>query len=309
MQYRTLGKTGLKVSALGFGGAPMGGAYGQMEVDEAIRAFHHALDHGINYVDVAPYYGVTRAETVLGQVLKTVPRNRYIISTKLGRYDAASFDFSPARVTASVDESLQRLGLDSVDIMICHDIEFVEIEPVIEQTLPAVEKLKQQGKFQHFGFSGLPLKIFETVLPRYSVDLILSYCHYSLNDTTMTRLLPLIESQNLGLILGSPLSMGLLTRAGPPAWHPAGEDIKQACAKAAAYCDSVGIDIAQLAVAFSLQNPSIHTVLCGMKNEAEVESNLAALDFRIDPEIFAAVLEILAPIQGKTWPSGLPENN
>lgn len=309
MQYRTLGKTGLKLSALSYGGAVMGGNFGQMDAPEAIRAFHMALDHGVNYVDVAPYYGVTRAETVLGQVLKEVPRDKYFISTKLGRYDTDVFDFSPARVVSSVEESLSRLGLDYVDMMICHDIEFVPIEAVIEETLPAIELLKRQGKVRHFGVSGLPLKIFEMVLPRYSLDVILSYCHYGLNDTSLTRLLPWIGKQNLGLILGAPLAMGLLTPQGPQPWHPAGAELKQKCAEAAAFCSSKGVDIAQLALAFSLGERRIHSVLCGMKNEAEVKSSLAALDYQIDPELLAGVQAILAPVKDKSWPSGLEENN
>lgn len=309
MQYRTLGKTNLKVSALSYGAAPMGGAFGQMELAEAIRAFHCALDHGINFVDVAPYYGVTRAETVLGQVLKTVPRDRYYISTKLGRYDTASFDFSPKRVRESVDESLQRLGLDYVDAMICHDIEFVPIQPILEETLPAVEQLKREGKFRYFGVSGLPLKIFDLVLPHYDLDVILTYCHYALNDTSLERLLPAIGQQNLGLILGAPLAMGLLTQAGPLPWHPSGDEIKRKCAEAAAYCTAAGVDIAQLALAFCLREPRIHTVLCGMKSEAEVQSSLIALELQIDPDVLAGVQRILAPVRDASWPSGLAENN
>ena len=309
MQYRKLGKTGLEVSALSFGGAVMGGNFGEMGVAEAKRAFEVALDQGVNYVDVAPYYGVTRAETVLGEVLKGIPRDKYLISTKLGRYDMASFDFSPARVVSSVDESLTRLGLDYVDMMICHDIEFVEIEPVIEETLPELEKLKTAGKVRHIGVSGLPLKIFEMVIPRYQLDLVLSYCHYGLNDTSLLRLLPWIAKQNMGLILGAPLAMGLLTPQGPMPWHPADEDVKRQCAEAAVFCVSKGVDIAQLAIAFSLGEPRIHTVLCGMKNESEVRTCLAALDYAIDPEVLAGVQEILAPVKNKTWLSGLEENN
>ncbi len=309
MQYRTLGKTGLEVSALSFGGAVMGGNFGPMDLAEATRAFHAALDHGVNYVDVAPYYGVTRAETMLGQVLKTVPRDKYIISTKLGRYDVDSFDFSPERVVSSVDESLARLGLDYVDIIICHDIEFVEIEPVIEETLPAVDKLKQAGKLRFLGVSGLPLKIFEMVIPRFELDVILSYCHYGLNDTSLTRLLPWVGKQKMGLILGAPLAMGLLTPQGPLPWHPADDELKQKCAEAALFCSSKGVDIAQLAVAFSLQETRIHSVLCGMKSEAEVMTCLGSLDMQIDPEVLAGVQEILAPVKNRTWQSGLEENN
>ena len=173
----------------------------------------------------------------------------------------------------------------------------------------ALNELKQQGKIRHFGVSGLPLKIFEMVLPRYELDLILSYCHYGLNDTSLLRLLPWIGKQKLGLILGAPLGMGLLTPQGPQPWHPADHELKLKCAEAAAYCASKGVDIAQLALAFSLQETRIHSVLCGMKNEAEVKSSLAALDYQIDPEILAEVQAILATVKDKTWLSGLEENN
>lgn len=115
MEYRTLGKTGLKVSALGFGASPLGGVFGDIDEAEGIRAVHAAVDLGINFFDVSPYYGLTRAETVLGKALKEIPRDRYYVATKVGRYGADQFDFSARRVAASVDESLARLNVDYSD--------------------------------------------------------------------------------------------------------------------------------------------------------------------------------------------------
>lgn len=309
MEYRILGKTGLRVSTLALGGAPLGGNYGGITVEGAGRTVRAALDAGINFIDVAPYYGITLAETNLGHALRGIPRDRYVISTKVGRYGMAEFDFSARRVTESVEESLARLGLDEVDILIVHDIEFTDIGRVIEETLPALERVRQAGKFRYLGVSGLPLKIFGRVLPEYPLDLILSYCHYSLNDTSLERILPLVEEQELGMILASPLSMGLLTEAGPPDWHPAGPEIREKCAEAARFARSRGVDVAEMALAFSLANPRVHTVLVGMKSETEVARNVSALEYRMDPEVLAGVRQILAPVQDKTWPSGLPENN
>lgn len=116
----------------------MGGEYGPVGVSEAVRTVHEALDLGINFIDTSPYYGRTRAESVLGQALQGVERSRYLLATKVGRYDKDHFDFSAARVTASVDESLLRLGVDYVDLIQCHDIEFGSLDQLIHETLPAL---------------------------------------------------------------------------------------------------------------------------------------------------------------------------
>jgi len=113
MKYRVLGKTGWKVSVLGFGAAPLGGTHGAFSEKEGVRAVHAAVDLGINFIDVAPYYGLTMAETVLGKALKDISREKFYLATKVGRYGSEDkdFDFSAERVTRSVDESLKRLRL------------------------------------------------------------------------------------------------------------------------------------------------------------------------------------------------------
>src|SRR5437016_6055359 len=109
MEYRELGKTGIKVSRLGYGAAALGGVYGKLDEATGIRAVHAALDLGINLIDVAPYYGAKKAEAVLGKALRGVARDRYYLATKIGRYGLNDFDFSAKMVAASVDESLRRL--------------------------------------------------------------------------------------------------------------------------------------------------------------------------------------------------------
>jgi L-galactose dehydrogenase len=303
MQVFPLGKTGLSLSALGFGAAPLGGAYGATSQAEANHAVRAALDLGINFFDVSPYYG--NAEEVLGRALVGIPRESYVLCTKLGRYGPSNFDFSPQKVKISVEESLRKLQTDYLDILLCHDIEFVPLGPVIDETLPSLRIEQAEGKTRFVGVSGLPLKIFTEVLEKTDLDVVLSYCHASLNDDSLTSLLPFLESKNVGVIGASPLSMGLLTDDGPPEWHPAPPALKEAAARAAAHCRARGKSLAALALSVSLRIPGISTMLVGMPTEDQVRKNVAALDAPLDEELLAEVSEILAPVKNLTWPSGL----
>lgn len=309
MRYRKLGKTGLDVSVLGFGASSLGSVFRSTDETESIRTVHAAIDAGINYIDVSPYYGATKAEAVLGRALKDIPRDKYLLSTKAGRYGEDTFDFSSGRIVASVDESLARLNVDEIDILYLHDIEFVPADIILEQAIPALQRLKDDGKIRFAGISGLPLALFETFIPRVQVDCILSYCHYSLNDTSLLGLLPLLEAGGVGLANASPLSMGLLSPRGTPDWHPAGPDIKAACLKAAQHCADRGADIAKLAVQFSTANEQIPTTLVSTANPSNIANNAAWTEEPIDEQLLAEVLSILAPVRDRTWPSGRAEYN
>jgi L-galactose dehydrogenase len=309
MEYRKLGKTGLSVSALGFGASSLGGVFRKVDESEAIRTVHTALDLGINFIDVSPYYGLTRAETVLGKALKGVPRHAYYLATKVGRYGDADFDFSPNGVVASVDESLARLHADCIDLIQCHDIEFGSLDQIVGETIPALRKLQERGKVRFIGITGLPLKIFRYVLDRTETDTILSYCHRSLNDSSLDELIPYLKEKKVGIINASPLGMGLLTERGAPAWHPAPDEIKRACVEAAARCRRRGVDIAGLAIGFALANKDISTTLVGTASPENLKKNVRWSESPIDNELMGEVLEILKPIRNKTWPSGRPENN
>ncbi len=195
MKYRKLGKTGLDVSVLSYGASSLGSVFREINQQEGIRTVHYALDKGINYIDVSPYYGLTKAERVLGKALKGIPRDRYILSTKAGRYGEDSFDFSKKRIITSAEESLKRLQTDYIDILLLHDIEFGSYNEVIEEGIPALYQLKEQGKIRYVGVSGLPLSVFERVLQKAEIDVILSYCHYSLNDTSLLHIVPLLEQK------------------------------------------------------------------------------------------------------------------
>jgi len=309
MDYRQLGNTGLKVSVLGYGASPLGSVFRAINETDGIRTVHTALDLGINFIDVSPYYGLTRAEQVLGKALRSVHRDSYILATKVGRYGENLFDFSRERVLSSVDESLQRLGVDHIDLIQCHDVEFVGLDQIVNETLPALREIQEMGKVRFIGITGYPLKIFREIMTQTHVDTILSYCRYSLNDTSLLDLLPYLQKRETGIINASPLSMGLLTQRGVPDWHPASKEIVAACSSAAAYCRENGVDIAQLAVHFSTANSDIASTLVGTANPENIQKNVEWSEAHLDEDLLAEVQKILAPIHNDTWLSGLPENN
>ncbi|MFC0329135.1 aldo/keto reductase [Paenibacillus sepulcri] len=309
MQYRKLGSTGLDVSILSFGASSLGSVFRDINEEEGIRTVHAAIDAGINYIDVSPYYGLTKAETVLGKAIRQLPRDRFLLSTKAGRYGVDTFDFSAKRIRESLEESLQRLNTDYVDMLFLHDMEFESLDVIVEEGIPELNRLKEQGKIRYAGISGLPLDIFPMTIDRAGVDVILSYCHYSLNDTTLLGQLPYLEQHSVGVVNASPLSMGLLSSRGVPDWHLASREMKDVCRQAALYCQEQGVDIAKLAVQFSVSEERIPTTLISSANPVNITNNVRWAEEKPDPAVLQAVLEILSPIQGKTWPSGRPEYN
>ncbi|WP_163538200.1 aldo/keto reductase [Gracilibacillus sp. YIM 98692] len=307
MKYRKLGHTGLDVSVLSYGASSLGSVFREINEDEGIKSVHAAVDQGINFIDVSPYYGLTKAETVLGKALRDIPRDKYFLSTKAGRYGDNEFDFSKKKITTSLEESLQRLGTDYVDILLLHDIEFGSYDQVLEEGIPALEELKEQGKIRFYGVSGLPLTIFDKVLNKADLDVILSYCHYSLNDTSLLSLIPLLKEKQVGLINASPLSMGLLSSREVASWHPADEEMKQVCKEAAEFCEENGQDLAKLAIQYSVQNEFIPTTLVSTASVNNITKNIKWAEEPIDEDILEAVLDILKPIHNKTWSSGNSE--
>jgi L-galactose dehydrogenase len=246
MQYRELGRTGLSVSVLSLGGAALGDMYGELGPGEAAACVRRALDAGINLIDTSPYYGLTRSESVLGEILQSGLRRKIYLCTKAGRNGLADFDFSPAAMERSLDASLQRLRTDYVDLFIAHDIEFAtDFEQVFTETAATLQKLKQAGKCRFIGMSGYPLRVVRRAIERCPLDVVISYAHFTLqNQRLLTELMPAAERLGVGVLNASPLCLGLLTEAGPPGWHPAPPQLRIAARDAAQLCRQRGMDIA-----------------------------------------------------------------
>ncbi|WP_440876010.1 aldo/keto reductase [Thalassotalea sp. PLHSN55] len=309
MQYNKLGKTDLNLSKLSYGASPLGGVFRNISEADGIRTVHTALDLGINHIDVSPYYGDTVAETVLGKALKTVSRDRFILSTKAGRYGSefADFDFSAKRINASLEESLARLGVDGVDILYLHDIEFGDLNQVFEEAIPCLQALKAQGKIRYFGVTGYPVKIFEETVKHFDIDCILTYCRYALHDTALTKLIPILDSKGVGIINASPTGMGLLTERGAPSWHPGNKELLAASAKAVKLCQEHGVDVTEVALQFAIDHPSIVSTLVGTANPLNIEKNVKWAEKKPDPVLVEKLRALFANVDC-TWPSGHATN-
>ncbi|XP_042226819.1 L-galactose dehydrogenase-like isoform X1 [Homarus americanus] len=280
MSYQPLGNTGLSVSRISLGGGPLGDMYGSNKEEEYIATVHLALKSGINYIDTAPWYGNGRSEEVIGKALKDVPRSAYYIGTKVGRYEQdleKQFDFSGKRVEQSVDASLKLLGLNYVDVIQVHDLEFAEsLDIILEETLPALQKVVEQGKARHIGITGYPLHLLQEVIERSSIniELVLSYARNTLLDDTLKEFIPFFQSRNIGVINAAAVSMGLLCHGNLVGWHPATQNIKDACQQAAQFCKDTGVDLGRLAVQHSLKLDGVSTHLMGNNNTNILRKNL-----------------------------------
>ncbi len=310
MQTRRLGQTDLHLPILSFGASSLGAEFRSVTLDEALGSVRVALDCGLNFIDTSPFYGRGMSEVLLGIALRGVPRDSYTLCTKLGRYDLTHFDFSAKRVAESVDVSLHRLGTDHLDIILCHDIEFVPMQQIVDETLPALRKIQQAGKVRYIGFSGYPMKIFRFILDQTKVDCVLSYNQYTLQNTRFAdEVVPYLKAKGVGVMNAGPFSARLLTNAPLPAWLKEPEEVKAAARKAAALCASRGVDIAQLALQFSLGNSDIATTVSGSANPTNIRNWAKWAAEPIDRALLAEVRAIFAPVKNLGHKEGLPENN
>ena len=200
MEFRQLGNTDMQLSVISFGASSLGSEFVPVDLQDALQSVPTALDCGMNFIDTSPYYGRGIGEVLLGIALKGIPRDQYYLGTKLGRYHESHFEFSAKRVRESVDVSLHRLGTDYLDIILCHDIEFVEMQQVVDETIPALREIQQQGKVRYIGMSGYPMKIFKFVLDQTDLDVVLSYNHYTLQNTMFGDLAPYLKEKGVGIL-------------------------------------------------------------------------------------------------------------
>ncbi|HVW09004.1 MAG TPA: aldo/keto reductase [Bryobacteraceae bacterium] len=300
MTRRKLGKTDLEVSILGFGASPLGDVFGETDPAEGKRAVHLAIDEGVNFFDVSPYYGITLAEARLGEALEG-RRQSICLSTKCGRYGDREFDFSPQRIRQGLEESLTRLRTDYIDVLFAHDVEFGSAQQIVEETIPAMRRLQEEGKARYIGISGYPTDFLIRVAQAIPVDAILNYCHYNLLvDDMNDQLTPFAGERGIGLINASPLHMGILTQRDAPAWHPAPPEVRSAVQKALELC----ANLPGIALRFCLDYPNVATTLVGMSTTHEVSRNLDALERATPPELLEEIKSILAPVHNKIWTSG-----
>lgn len=307
MEYRELGNTGMYLSAISYGASSLGGVFHPFEELQGIKSVFSAVENGINFIDVSPYYGYLQAEIVLGKALKEIERGKYYLSTKVGRYGKDGinkWDYSAAKAVESVYESMERLNVNYIDLINVHDIEFADLEQVCNETLPALVELRTKGIVRHVGITNLTLRHFKYVInnvPEGTVESVLSFCHYCLNDDALIDYLDYFDSKNVGVINASPFAMGLLTKRGAPDWHPAPTPLRKLCNKAAIYCNSKGKSIEQLAVKYAVNNPRIAATLFSTTRPEAVIQNIHWANEPLDEELLSEVRQILEPRFRDTW--------
>jgi aryl-alcohol dehydrogenase-like predicted oxidoreductase len=310
MKTRKLGRTDLELPILSFGASSLGQEFRSVKLDEALASVKVAMELGMNFIDTSPFYGRGMSEVLLGVALRGIPRSEYKLCTKLGRYDLQHFDFSAKRVAESIDISLHRLGTDHLDIILCHDIEFIPMQQIVDETIPAIRKIQEAGKVRYVGFSGYPQKIFKFVCDQIDVDCVLSYNQYTLQNTRFAdETIPYLKEKGVGIMNAGPFSARLLTNATLPDWLKEPENVKAAARAAAELCRVHGVDIAQLALQFSITNPEITTTIAGSANPDNIRSWAAWAESPIDKELLEKVLNIFALVKNIGHREGLPENN
>lgn len=310
METRKLGNTDLELPILSFGASSLGAEFRSVRLDEVLESVATALELGLNFIDTSPFYGRGKSEVLLGIALKDVPRDSYTLCSKLGRYDLDKFDFSAKRVIESVDVSLARLGTDHLDIMLCHDIEFVPLGQIIDETLPALRKIQASGKVRYVGISGYPMKVFRQIAAHADLDCILSYNQYTLQNTRLAdELLPELKPKGIGVMNGGPFAARLLTNAPLPDWHKEPQSVRDAARQAAQLCEQHGVDIAQLALQFSCAHPDMTTTIAGSANPDNIRKWAKWIEEPIDQSLLDDVLKIFEPVKNIGHIEGLAENN
>jgi aryl-alcohol dehydrogenase-like predicted oxidoreductase len=201
------------------------------------------------------------------------------------------------------------MGVEYLDIILCHDIEFIDMSQIVDETLPALRKVQQQGKVRFVGVSGYPMNIFKYVLDRAELDVILSYNHYTLQNTMLADLVPFLQKKGVGIMNAAPFSARLLTDAPLPPWHKATEEVRTVCRKASEHCQSRGAELAKLALQFSLAHPDLATCVTGSANPRRITQWAEWADEPLDLELLGEVQQILQPVHNWFYDEGRMDNS
>jgi D-threo-aldose 1-dehydrogenase len=301
MRTATLGASAVRVTALGFGGAPIGSLYQAVDEAVAVGAVTAALQAGVRFFDTAPHYGLGLSERRLGRALAAWPRSELVVSTKVGRVlvpdpDGASrrdregfavpathrrvWDFSRAGVLRSLEASLERLGLDRVDVALLHDPDH-HWRQAVEEAYPVLHELRAQGAVGAIGAGMNQWQMLADLVRHTDVDVVLLAGRYTLLDqSALDGLLPLCAARGVSVVIGGVFNSGLLATAAPRPdatydYAPGPAEVVERARRIAAVCGRHGVALPQAALAFPTAHPAVASVLVGMRSEAEVAENTA----------------------------------
>lgn len=324
---RTLGRSGIALTELGFGAGPLGGFYGPVTPDEATRAVRAAWEAGIRYFDVAPLYGHGRAEVLLGHVLRELPRDEFVLSTKVGRWlrphapgdDPATLrpgglpfhpvlDYSRDGVLRSLEHSMLRLGVPRVDIVMIHDVDAHSqgSEEAAERAFaaalagayPALVELKRAGAIRAIGIGLNQVHWARRWVAAADLDCVMIAGRYTLlNREAAAELLRECERRGIGVLAAGAFNGGLIARGATPDarynYRPAPPAVLERLAALERAAAATGADLRAAAIQFVLRHPAVSALVAGAMREAEVRANVAALRTAI-PDAFWREAERIA---------------
>lgn len=317
-----IGNGGLTFTELGFGTAPLGNLYRAISEDEAQAVLQGAWDAGVRYYDTAPLYGLGLSETRLNHFLRGKPRDDYVLSTKIGRllkvttpdrrdgfgkwFDVPArneiYDYTYDGVMRSLEFSLERLGIDRVDILYAHDLDIFNhgsweaLEPKLNELMAggykALMELRDQGVIRAFGAGVNEWQSCQWLAERGDFDLFLLAGRYTLlEQEALVTMLPLCAARGIGIVIGGPYNSGILATGPKPGafynYDPAPPEILDRVARIQAVCDRHGTRLLDAAFQFPLLHPAVVSVIPGGQGTAEMASNLAASRARIPPALWA----------------------
>ena len=330
MRSATLGSSSVRVTAVGFGGAPLGGLHHAVDDATAAATVDAAWDAGIRFFDTAPHYGLGLSERRLGEALRTRRRGDYVVSTKVGRtlvpdpggsarrddegFDVAAthrrvWDFSADGVRRSLDASLERLGLDRVDLVLLHDPDDHRRQ-AFDEAYPALHELRAQGVVGAVGAGMNQWPMLADMVRTLDLDVVLLAGRYTLLDPSAGDvLLPLCLERGVAVVAGGVFNSGLLAQPVVASeatfdYRPAAAQLVARARSIAAVCGRHGVTLPQAAVAFTSGHPAVASVLLGMRSPAEVAEDVALLDAAVPGELWSElVAEGLLPHPDQDHPS------
>ncbi len=317
-----LGNGGLDFTELGVGTAPLGNLYRAISDDAAHAVLERAWSGGARYFDTAPLYGFGLSETRVNRFLRGKPRDSYVLSTKVGRllravpealrdgigkwHEVPSrkeiYDYSHDGVLRSVEASLERLGVDRIDILFVHDIDVpnqgsrMNVNAKVDQLMAggyhALERLRNEGVIRAFGAGVNEWEVCQHLAERGDFDLFLLAGRYTLlEQEALDSFLPLCVARGIGIVIGGPYNSGILATGPKPGayynYHPAPEPILKRVAAIEAICTRHGVRMVDAAFHFPLAHPAVVSVIPGGQGLDEMESNLGAAAARIPPALWA----------------------
>lgn len=306
-------RTGIEISRLSLGTAAFGGLYKSVSDKACIDTVHTALRAGINYIDTAPHYGKGTSERRIGAAISGMDRSSIVISTKIGRLLVPStsdideffldadntverkFDFSASGVRQSLEGSLEKLGIDSVDILYIHDPDDNPDEAIME-AYPELERMRSEGIIRAIGIGMNQCETPTRVIKETDIDMVLIAGRYSLLDQRAAdELLPIALERNVDIIAAGVFNSGILANPVKGAtydYFPASDELLARAERIREVLDGHGVSLTSAAMQFPLQHPAVKSVLVGCRSVEEVESNIAEFDKAIPNKVWEDLVSV-----------------